>query len=70
MKKIVVISNDKIFINKNHLSTKYNDTINIIDDPHIKGGVRSLPFDGEGVATKKLNLVENGKLKSWLLNSQ
>tara|TARA_B100001250_G_scaffold396716_1_gene403013 strand:+ start:155 stop:1168 length:1014 start_codon:yes stop_codon:yes gene_type:complete len=31
MKKIVVISNDKIFINKNHLSTKYNDTINIID---------------------------------------
>ena len=46
------------------------NTINIIDDPHIKRGARSLPFDGEGVATKKLNLVENGKLKSWLLNSQ
>ncbi len=30
MKKIIVISNDKIFLNKNNLSTKYNDTINII----------------------------------------
>mgnify|MGYP001394218125 FL=1 len=48
----------------------FKNTINIIDDPHIKRGARSLPFDGEGVATKKLNLIENGKLKSWLLNSQ
>ena len=48
----------------------FKNTINIIDDPHIKRGARSLPFDGEGVATKKLKLVENGKLKSWLLNSQ
>ena len=48
----------------------FKNNINIIDDPHIKRGARSLPFDGEGVATKKLNLVENGKLKSWLLNSQ
>lgn len=30
MKKIIVISNDKIFLTKNILSTKYNDTINII----------------------------------------
>jgi len=48
----------------------FNNTINIIDDPHIKRGARSLAFDGEGVATKKLNIVENGRLKSWLLNSQ
>lgn len=48
----------------------FKKTINIIDDPHIKRGTRSLTFDGEGVATKKINLVENGKLKSWLLNSQ
>ena len=48
----------------------FKNTISIIDDPHIKRGARSLPFDGEGVATKKLNLIENGKLKSWLLNSQ
>ena len=25
MNKIIVISNDKIFLNKNNLSTKYND---------------------------------------------
>ena len=30
MNKIIVISNDKIFLNKNNLSTKYNDTINIL----------------------------------------
>ena len=48
----------------------FKNTINIIDDPHIKRGARSLAFDGEGVATKKLKLVENGRLKSWLLNSQ
>ena len=48
----------------------FKSTIQIIDDPHIQKGARSLAFDGEGVATKKINLVENGELKSWLLNSQ
>jgi PmbA protein len=48
----------------------FKNTIQIIDEPHIKKGARSRAFDGEGVATKKINLIENGKLKSWLLNSQ
>ena len=30
-KKILIISNDKIFINKDKISTDYNDTINIIE---------------------------------------
>lgn len=42
--------------------------VNIIDDPLRKRGLRSRPFDGEGLATKKTVLVENGRLISWMLN--
>jgi len=48
----------------------FKKNIQIIDDPHILRGQRSKTFDGEGIETKKNNLVENGQLKSWLLNSQ
>ena len=46
------------------------DNIQIIDDPHILRGLGSRTFDGEGIESKKIKLVENGKLKSWLLSSQ
>ena len=42
--------------------------INIIDDPHRPRGLRSKPFDGEGVANKRTALIENGVLKTWLLD--
>jgi PmbA protein len=32
-------------------------------------GLRSRPFDGEGVATSPRNLIDNGRLTGWLLNS-
>jgi len=43
--------------------------ISIVDDPLRKRGQRSHPFDGEGVAVRRLALVEDGVLKSWLLDS-
>lgn len=43
--------------------------IDIIDDPLQPRGQRSRAFDAEGVATKKLKIVEDGVLKSWLLDS-
>jgi len=43
--------------------------IRIIDDPHRRRGLRSHPFDGEGVAGKVLAVVEDGVLKSWFLDS-
>ena len=46
----------------------FADGIRIIDDPLRKRGLRSRPFDGEGVAGKKLALVEDGVLSSWLLD--
>ncbi|MEO0410877.1 MAG: TldD/PmbA family protein [Pseudomonadota bacterium] len=42
--------------------------INIIDDPHRHRGLRSRLFDGEGVATQQMGLVEDGMLTSWLLD--
>jgi PmbA protein len=42
--------------------------INIIDDPHRMRGLRSKPFDGEGVANQRRALIENGVLTSWLLD--
>jgi PmbA protein len=42
--------------------------ITIIDDPLRPRGLRSQPFDAEGVATSRRALVENGVLKSWILD--
>ena len=47
----------------------FGDGIGIIDDPLRKRGLRSHPFDGEGVAGKRLALIDDGVLRSWLLDS-
>ena len=43
--------------------------ISVHDDPHRPRGLRSKPFDGEGVANRALTLIEDGILQSWLLDS-
>jgi len=43
--------------------------IGVIDDPLRRRGLRSRPFDGEGVAGRPLALVDDGVLRSWLLDS-
>jgi PmbA protein len=40
----------------------------IHDDPLRPRGLRSRPFDGEGVAGRALALVEDGTLRSWILD--
>ncbi len=42
--------------------------IAIIDDPLRPRGLRSRPFDAEGVAGRRLELVKDGVLNSWLLD--
>ncbi|MFZ5748053.1 MAG: TldD/PmbA family protein [Pseudomonadota bacterium] len=39
------------------------------DDPHRPRGLRSRPFDGEGLPVRPLALVEDGMLETWLLDS-
>jgi PmbA protein len=49
-------------------SPVFSKHVTIMDDPHIKRGHASKPFDGEGVRNSKRALVETGVLKSWLLD--
>ena len=42
--------------------------IDIVDDPLRRRGQRSRTFDAEGVTTRVLKLVEDGVLKTWLLD--
>ncbi|AWU94323.1 TldD/PmbA family protein [Azospirillum ramasamyi] len=43
-------------------------SITIVDDPHVKRGLRSRPFDAEGVEVKRRTLIEDGVLTTWLLD--
>lgn len=43
--------------------------ITIRDDPHRPRGLRSRGFDGEGLPTAPLDLIADGVLTSWLLDS-
>ena len=43
--------------------------IRIVDDPLRVRGLRSRPFDGEGVAGKVMAPVDDGVLRSWILDS-
>jgi PmbA protein len=45
------------------------DRVTIIDDGTIVGGFGTSPFDGEGIPTRRTVVVENGVLKSYLLNT-
>ncbi|MEM8844867.1 MAG: metalloprotease PmbA [Pseudomonadota bacterium] len=43
--------------------------VNIKEDANVLGGLGSAPFDNEGVRTQVKNIVENGVLQSYILNS-
>ncbi len=42
--------------------------IEVLDDPQRRRGLRSRPFDAEGVATRRLAVVADGVLASWFLD--
>ncbi|MBV1836547.1 TldD/PmbA family protein [Acetobacter estunensis] len=44
--------------------------LRVIDDPHRQRGLRSRPFDGEGVQGATLDLVADGVLQHWLLDGR
>ena len=43
--------------------------VRIADDPHRPHGLRSRPFDGEGLPVSPTVIVEDGVLQTWLLDS-
>jgi len=46
----------------------FAEGITIVDDPHRPHGLASKPFDGEGLANRRLNLVEGGRLTTWIMD--
>ena len=43
--------------------------VDMIDDPFRLRGLGSTPFDDEGVAVERRNIVEDGVITTWLLNT-
>ncbi|MEK9645308.1 MAG: TldD/PmbA family protein [Alphaproteobacteria bacterium] len=54
---------------KNSLKQKvFADGIVIVDDPHRDRGMRSKPFDAEGLPNARRNLIDDGVLTGWVLD--
>jgi PmbA protein len=54
---------------KNHLGKQvFGPHINVVDDPFRPRGLRSHPFDGEGLAPTRRLIIEGGVLTTWFLD--
>lgn len=47
----------------------FADGVTVRDDPHRPQGLRSRPFDGEGLPVSPTVIVDRGMLETWLLDS-
>ena len=47
----------------------FSPNITITDDPLRKRGLASRPFDGEGVASSPMDMVKDGILQNWFLDT-
>ncbi|HJO69503.1 MAG TPA: metallopeptidase TldD-related protein, partial [Rhodospirillales bacterium] len=45
-------------------------SVTVVDDPLRRRGLRSRPFDGEGVAQRRFEVVRGGVLTTWILDSR
>src|SRR5271157_2198997 len=68
------VNGDSIYRGASFLTGKLNekiagDNINVVDDGAMRGGFGTSPFASEGVPSRKTVVVENGVLKSYLLNT-
>jgi PmbA protein len=49
--------------------TLFDPALLLVEEPHRPRGLRSRPFDGEGLPTFARNLLENGRITGWLMES-
>jgi PmbA protein len=68
------VNGDSVYRGASFLSGKLNekvagDNIQVVDDGTMPGGFGTSPFDSEGVPSRKTVVLENGVLKSYLLNT-
>jgi PmbA protein len=50
-------------------SRVFAEGISLIDDPLRRRGLRSRPFDGEGLAVRRREIVSDGVLTTWMADS-
>ena len=62
------IARDTSFLKDKMGEAVFAPGITIVDDPHRPRGLRSKPFDGEGVGNRRRVVVEDGKLTTWILD--
>ena len=46
----------------------FSSGIEVIDDPFVPRGLRSRPFDGEGLRPTRRKIIDDGYLTTWLLD--
>jgi PmbA protein len=68
------VNGDAIYRQSSFLAGKLGEkiaasNITVVDDGTIPGGFGTQPFDDEGVPTRRTMVIENGVLKSYLLNT-
>ncbi len=68
------INGDSVYRGASFLAGKLGEQIagsnvTVIDDGTMPGGFGTAPFDGEGIPTRRTIVIENGILKSYLLNT-
>jgi PmbA protein len=47
----------------------FQSGVTVVDDPHRARGLRSRPFDGEGLPTARSEIIKDGVLTGWLIES-
>jgi PmbA protein len=68
------VNGDSIYRGASFLTGKLGqkiagDQVTVIDDGTMPGGFGTSPFDGEGIPTRRTVVIEDGVLKSYLLNT-
>ena len=68
------VNGDSVYRGASFLAGKLGEKIagtnvTVVDDGTISGGFGTTPFDGEGIPTRRTVVIENGILKSYLLNT-
>src|SRR5271156_5039839 len=68
------VNGDSVYRGESFLAGKLGEKIagpnvTIVDDGTMPGGFGTSPFDGKGIPTRRTLVIENGILKSYLLNT-
>lgn len=47
----------------------FSSDVTVSEDPHVRRGLGSAPFDDEGAANQARSIIDGGVLTTWLLNA-